>query len=47
MSATLQLTEQLISRASLTPDDAGCQAMISARLQPLGFVCETIVSGPD
>jgi len=47
MSATLQLTEQLISRASLTPDDAGCQAIISARLQPLGFVCETIVSGPD
>jgi succinyl-diaminopimelate desuccinylase len=47
MSATLQLTEQLISRASLTPDDAGCQALISARLQPLGFVCETIVSGPD
>lgn len=47
MSATLQLTEQLISRASLTPDDAGCQALISARLQPLGFVCESIVSGPD
>ncbi len=47
MSATLQLTEQLISRASLTPDDAGCQALISARLQPLGFVCETIISGPD
>ena len=47
MSATLHLTEQLISRASLTPDDAGCQALIAARLAPLGFVCETIVSGPD
>jgi len=47
MSATLQLTEQLISRASVTPEDAGCQAIIAARLQPLGFVCETIVSGPD
>jgi succinyl-diaminopimelate desuccinylase len=47
MSATLHLTEQLISRASLTPEDAGCQALISARLAPLGFVCETIVSGPD
>ena len=47
MSATLQLTEQLISRASVTPEDAGCQALISARLAPLGFVCETIVSGPD
>jgi succinyl-diaminopimelate desuccinylase len=47
MSATLYLTEQLISRASLTPEDAGCQAIIAAHLQPLGFVCETIVSGPD
>jgi succinyl-diaminopimelate desuccinylase len=47
MSATLQLTEQLISRASVTPQDAGCQALIAARLAPLGFVCETIVSGPD
>jgi succinyl-diaminopimelate desuccinylase len=47
MSRTLYLTEQLISRASLTPDDAGCQDIIAARLAPLGFVCETIVSGPD
>jgi succinyl-diaminopimelate desuccinylase len=47
MSATLHLTEQLISRASVTPEDAGCQAIVAARLQPLGFVCETIVSGPD
>jgi succinyl-diaminopimelate desuccinylase len=47
MSATLHLTEQLISRASLTPEDAGCQALIAARLAPLGFVCETLVSGPD
>ena len=47
MSRTLHLTEQLISRASLTPDDAGCQDIIAARLAPLGFVCETIVSGPD
>ena len=47
MSATLHLTEQLISRVSLTPEDAGCQALIAARLAPLGFVCETIVSGPD
>ncbi len=47
MSATLHLTEHLISRASLTPDDAGCQALIAERLLPLGFLCETIVSGPD
>jgi succinyl-diaminopimelate desuccinylase len=47
MNRTLHLTEQLISRASNTPDDAGCQAIIAARLAPLGFVIETIVSGPD
>jgi succinyl-diaminopimelate desuccinylase len=46
MTRTLHLTEQLISRASLTPDDAGCQDIIAARLAPLGFVCETLVSGP-
>jgi succinyl-diaminopimelate desuccinylase len=47
MTPTLYLAEQLISRVSLTPDDAGCQAIMAARLAPLGFVCETIVSGPD
>jgi succinyl-diaminopimelate desuccinylase len=46
MSNTLYLTEQLVSRASVTPNDAGCQALIAARLAPLGFVCETIESGP-
>ena len=46
MSLTLQLAEQLISRPSVTPDDADCQALLMARLAPLGFVCETIVSGP-
>ena len=47
MSATLQLTEQFISRASVTPEDAGCQNLIAARLEPLGFVCKTITSGPE
>ena len=46
MSRTLHLAEQLVSRPSLTPDDAGCQALLMARLAPLGFNCETIVSGP-
>jgi succinyl-diaminopimelate desuccinylase len=46
MNETLYLTEQLLSRASLTPSDEGCQDLIAARLAPLGFVCETIVSGP-
>ena len=46
MSRTLALAQQLIARPSLTPDDALCQALIIERLAPLGFVCETIVSGP-
>ncbi|MCZ8253867.1 MAG: succinyl-diaminopimelate desuccinylase [Hylemonella sp.] len=47
MSLTLQLTEQLIARPSVTPDDAGCQQLIAERLQAQGFVCETLTSGPD
>ena len=47
MTRTLQLTEQLISRPSVTPEDAGCQQIILERLKPLGFACETLVSGPD
>jgi len=46
MSRTLQLTEQLIARPSVTPDDAGCQALLTERLRPLGFDCESIDSGP-
>jgi succinyl-diaminopimelate desuccinylase len=45
--ATLRLAEQLISRPSVTPDDAGCMDIIAARLTPLGFVCEWMDSGPD
>ena len=37
---TLLLAEQLIARRSLTPDDAGCMELISARLQRIGFECE-------
>ena len=47
MSDTLFLTEQLIARASVTPDDALCQELIASRLKPLGFACETMPSGPD
>ncbi|MFO1310035.1 MAG: succinyl-diaminopimelate desuccinylase [Burkholderiales bacterium] len=42
---TLALTRELVARRSITPDDAGCQALVAARLAPLGFACETIVSG--
>ncbi len=47
MSPTLLLTEQLISRPSVTPDDAGCLDLLAARLVPLGFACERPDSGPD
>jgi succinyl-diaminopimelate desuccinylase len=41
---TLALTRALIERRSLTPDDAGCQPLIAARLAPLGFRAETIAA---
>lgn len=44
MSGTLALTEQLIARASVTPDDQHCQQILIERLAPLGFACETIES---
>ncbi|MBF5007434.1 succinyl-diaminopimelate desuccinylase [Diaphorobacter caeni] len=47
MSPTLLLTEQLISRPSVTPNDEGCLEILAARLEPLGFVCERMDSGPD
>ena len=47
MSETLKLAEALISRASVTPDDADCQRLLAARLAALGFRCESIASGPD
>jgi succinyl-diaminopimelate desuccinylase len=46
-SAALRLAEALIARPSVTPDDAGCQEILKSRLAPLGFHCETIVSGPE
>jgi succinyl-diaminopimelate desuccinylase len=47
MTRALQLAEALIARASVTPDDAGCQELLKWRLAPLGFNCETLVCGPD
>ena len=46
MHRTLILAEQLISRPSITPLDGDCQKIIAERLTPLGFVCETVESGP-
>jgi succinyl-diaminopimelate desuccinylase len=41
-SATLKLACDLIARPSNTPDDAGCQELLIARLHAIGFDCETL-----
>ena len=46
MSHTLQLTEELIAQASVTPNDADCQAIIAQRLAAIGFACEHLPFGP-
>ena len=40
--AVLQLTEQLIARPSVSPEDAGCQQLLGERLAKLGFVNESM-----
>ncbi len=45
MSATLELAKALIARPSVTPEDCGCQSMISERLVPHGFSMEPMNSG--
>ncbi|MEM9302286.1 MAG: succinyl-diaminopimelate desuccinylase [Pseudomonadota bacterium] len=45
MEPVLALTRSLIERPSVTPDDAGCQALISARLAERGFRCEALPFG--
>ena len=42
-SATLELASALIAKPSVTPDDAGCQALLIERLGAIGFDCETMV----
>ena len=37
---TLELTKQLISLDSVTPDDKGCQKLLSDHLEPVGFITE-------
>ncbi|MGD8419194.1 MAG: succinyl-diaminopimelate desuccinylase [Gammaproteobacteria bacterium] len=44
-SPTLELASALIARASVTPEDAGCQGMLIERLEAIGFDCETLVFG--
>jgi succinyl-diaminopimelate desuccinylase len=45
MTATLDLCRQLISRASITPQDAGCQALMMERLAAIGFDCQPLRYG--
>jgi succinyl-diaminopimelate desuccinylase len=42
MSETLSLLEALIRRESVTPNDAGCQDLLAARLTKLGFTDERL-----
>lgn len=45
MSATLELTQDLIARNSVTPADAGCQQVMGRRLAALGFEVESLRFG--
>ena len=47
VNQTLHLLEALISRASVTPADGGCQTLIADRLRLLGFTCEPMPFGLD
>jgi len=42
MSATLELARELISRESVTPEDAGCQDIMVQRLEAAGFHIERL-----
>ena len=45
MSQTLELTQDLLRRRSLTPADAGCQELIAGRLAAAGFAVESLRYG--
>lgn len=45
MSLPLDLTVQLLRRPSVSPVDGGCQDLLIARLQPLGFTVERMRFG--
>ena len=45
MSQTLELTQDLIARNSVTPADAGCQQVMADRLAALGFTIEHLRFG--
>jgi len=45
MSQTLELTQDLLRRRSLTPADGGCQELIAGRLAAAGFAVESLRYG--
>jgi succinyl-diaminopimelate desuccinylase len=45
MSQTLELTQNLMARRSVTPADEGCQAVMTGRLAALGFKIEPLRYG--
>jgi succinyl-diaminopimelate desuccinylase len=45
MDEVLELTIELCRRPSVTPDDAGCQALLGARLRGAGFAVESLRFG--
>lgn len=45
MNDVVALTCDLIARASVTPEDAGCQALLAGRLERAGFHCEHLRLG--
>lgn len=45
MQTLLELTKQLIAKPSITPNDHGCQKLISEFLQPLNFSIEELNFG--
>jgi len=40
VNSALELARELIARKSVTPADAGCQALLASRLAKAGFQCE-------
>ena len=45
MSETIELTQNLLSRRSVTPSDEGCQQLITQRLEKTGFRVESLPFG--
>ena len=45
MEKTLEICSELIRRPSVTPEDAGCQALMMEHLAALGFDCERLPFG--